>query len=330
MTDALLKESDRVPDPMAAELAEFRNRTGKTWKTVADELATLGFKYSDHTLRLWANQGYYDYDEPLVDAVKQYKKLKGADWYPPKTLSGKRFDTEVRYYMKKSLAAAREGCIEILTGPSGVGKTLTYLDKKIKFANAHRNIGAKEMVKKIAEQLDVIVERGNTTKIMDAIAARLVREPGVIIIDEASYLSVDCIDMVRYIFDEADRRRPGCCGVVMTGTEKLRYTIENTRARGTGRSDLEQFASRVDHYVMLPGFDEDKVRDLVEEKIGKVSDAVAAEIRSLVGPLPTKQAPGMANARRINKLLNNLKRFINNGKTLDVDLVQKAAAFLLG
>ena len=309
------------PSEIYKKMMEFKQTSGREWVDIARELEKITEKrFSIETIRQEKN-----YSAEVTEAVQTYlrKNQIAQKTYILTQHAGKFYESRVVRLIQQGLKIALEGKIVVMVGPAGIGKTFGLQEELKKynaiFLTAFMGVGAKALAKEIAEALNIRIDMGATWKYIRGILNKLSDNRLVIAVDEANHLNLKVIETLRYIFDLAN----GNLGLFLIGTDRLRAWLDFQKGRSR-LVDLEQFNRRIAWYVELPGFDDERVEEIIQERLGKVSSLVIQEIRNWIGP------SGMVSIGRLESLLENIIR-VSSGKSaneLNPKDVQKAMLFL--
>jgi DNA transposition AAA+ family ATPase len=207
--------------------------------------------------------------------------------------------------------AQSDKMITVIVGDAGLGKTMAldfYTHEHPSTTSLIRvNPTYKDatILKAIADSLG-LQNTGRKDVLFDEIVAKLRGTGRMIIVDEADYLNVKALDVLRRIHDEAE------VPVVLIGLEKLKKMISSVSEK------YRQIFSRM-FAVKLPQLTLDDTRMIT----GNVLDASESIIAHL-----HKVAQG--NARKLVNLIIRTQRLMSlNNKGLDIGIINEAAAALL-
>lgn len=163
--------------------------------------------------------------------------------------------TEVAESVFQCLEYARERKkFVVIHSRSGMGKTtaaVQYLDRQERKAEGKKGFAmvtcspvttTRTLVQKIAVELREQTY-GATDAILDRIIAKLINKEYLLIIDDASHLSVKSLEVLRRIYDAVP------CGLVLMGVRTLMERI--LVADGRVKEELEQLYTRVDINALL-------------------------------------------------------------------------------
>lgn len=142
------------------------------------------------------------------------------------------------------------------------------------------------LVQQIAEEIGMY-SSFTAPKLVRLIVDALKRSPHLIVIDDASFLSLTALETLRYIHEQAG------CGLVLIGTRAL--MLRMLGATGRMLDDLAQFYSRVGRRVSLPDW-------LPREEMAAMARAYSPEITD------TELQAVLAKKRRPRGLVKLLRR----------------------
>jgi len=316
-----MTEPARNDTGLAERLVAYRQATGKTWAQICRELNyDTGSNYSPQTLRIYAHQKHFKNCDKFEKSLLQYLERRESLL----KMSGQKkfYRSLVFQIIAGGLRLAKENnAIVVLVGPAGIGKTFSikhWLNQNGHhsiYLTAHTQIQPKALVVKIAEALG-LAGVGTISAQLDQIITKI-NSLGkhLIIVDEANYLNARAVDTLRYIYDHSP------CGLVFIGTEQLVFNLK--KKNRYGRAELEQFASRVDFFQVLPGC-KDLIDEFLKEQFGTLPPEIISTIKEHIGPAHA------ISFRRLEKLTANIKRIMSGERvSLSKEVVQTAAMTLM-
>jgi DNA transposition AAA+ family ATPase len=157
--------------------------------------------------------------------------------------------------LKLSKLCHIEDLFGLIVGPSGAGKTYALQayareHKDVIYIEIDRAYSAKEVFKEIASQLKA-PEIGHLNTIKKEIIKRLKGTGRLVIIDQAEYLPVRALDLLRTIFDKAG------VGIVIAGMQGLLNNLKGVDGLNA------QIYSRIGAFVQLDKLNDDDIKALV-------------------------------------------------------------------
>ncbi|EFA2237917.1 AAA family ATPase [Escherichia coli] len=153
-------------------------------------------------------------------------------------------------------AARLMGCINIIVGVPGVGKTVTasnYCQEQpntwmINLSPAHSSVT--ECLLELAEELGIDYTRANKGALSRAIRRRLMGTRGLVIVDEADHLGIDGLEQIRAIQDATS------VGMVLIGNPKGLFS--------ESRSDTNNLARLFSRIARVKQLHEAKKEDVLD------------------------------------------------------------------
>ena len=125
----------------------------------------------------------------------------------------------------------------------------------------------------------------------------------VFLFDEAQHLSLDCLEIVRELNDLAPK-----FGVMLLGSHKLKSFFAARAA------ELEQWNSRIEIVVELPGISHARASEIVQAELGSTATITAAKLQRLLEDCTVpdiysgKRQATYLSARKLFKSIKNIKR----------------------
>jgi DNA transposition AAA+ family ATPase len=205
--------------------------------------------------------------------------------------------------------AHTDGEISVITGDPGLGKTLSLTNyhnkypKKTAFINAFKGYTVRTLVRNLHIAFFGGTGNGNKNDLIEEICGKLQGSNMCIIVDQAEYLNLTCLETIRHIYDETE------CGLVLAGTERL---IENLRGR---HKELAQLYSRVGRAVRL-----EKLTPEDTEKL------IHAALPNSNGVWKAFHTHCNGNARILSKIVRRAKRIASkNSSPVTDEIVTRIA-----
>jgi hypothetical protein len=257
--------------------------------------------------------GQYDNPEQIEEALRAYftrlDRIGTGKHAVVPTLVVKMINEALEF-------ALDEREIVVISGRPSMGKTTavqSYLlhqrptaGRNIVYVCANATMRQAGLAHAIAEDLGMS-RRPAATRLWIEIARHLAKSPHLIIIDDASHLNLQAIEMLRWTHDQS------ACGLVLIGTTALMDRMLG--ATGRMAEDLAQFYERVGLPVELP---ESLSREEMKA-IGKAHDGALSD-RDLDAVTAKGRRP-----RQLVKLLRRISRLraLNSGASI-ADLLPSA------
>jgi DNA transposition AAA+ family ATPase len=236
--------------------------------------------------------------------------------------SGRLFHTEnARLIEEYTAASCEDGEVCLLYGPPGTQKTFVLSheiaarnrEKKNPALYVYASVGMtpRALLKRIGREAGIFVNLQDRERVISSILAefRTRKKPPAIVVDEAQHLSIPALEVLRELHDRSG------CGLVLAGSHNL---YENFLR---GRSQLEQWLSRIDHKDPLPGLLEDEVREISCRELGngqpaKLTDSQMKKIVAACyvedifarGSDGKPQVAKYLSVRRLVKFLSQVKK----------------------
>jgi type II secretory pathway predicted ATPase ExeA len=222
----------------------------------------------------------YPHDEdPLARRIIDWVE-KNPPEIPP--IEGRLYPTRNVALLNAQIEAAWRGEVSLIYGPPGTQKTYVFQHRlaevfrqdglqapRLAYVYASAAMTARTLLQEIARSL-VCYLPGTAyqlaTNLVQALRRRHPRP--ALIIDEAQHLGRNhhgndrqMLEVLRELVDRAQ------VGVVIAGHDDLEMIFDPQR------SPLEQWVSRIDHRLRLPGLTETEVRQIATDELGSVNDA---------------------------------------------------------
>jgi DNA transposition AAA+ family ATPase len=259
--------------------------------------------------------------ERLVQAYRE--RVEGTNRHG---YAGSFVRTRTFFQVQKACGTAlEENAIVVVYGPPGVGKSRCLLEFSVGNQRrlpisilCSRNITPKYFCEVIAAELEVPHRGASIPRIEDSIAAKLVKSPRVLFIDQANYLSEKSLGTICYVWDKA--RVP----VVLLGTNELHNLFVTSKLTEDVRKQLSRRVAL--HYPLEP-LTADELKTLIKRALGDAaSDEVIAEIGRETGGLF-----GYVDAMlpRTLELMKTHAADLDAGRITMTQIIHKAAAKLM-
>lgn len=167
----------------------------------------------------------------------------------------------------------------VLYGPPESSKTTAgqeFMRRKLRagesivWVTANSVMTPASLAQRICEELG-LPSYHSTPALLEHILARLKREPHLLIVDDAGFLTIKALEALRYLYDQA------ACGIALMGTDMLMKRLFAPNGR-TGE-ELAQLYSRVDLQKMVPAGVSQREREQIVRK--RASDLKDSEVTSL-------------------------------------------------
>jgi len=256
-------------------------------------------------------QGRAELDSIIIPKVKGL-----VDKYLGRTIEALPFENTERIY-RECIEAAENRDFRMLIAPAGSSKSFTL--KKFHNESYSKGFGRSifyvaliglsraGFARSLARAVGVSPE-GNADEVIVSVIDTLQNNPALLIVDEANYLSVDFLNLLRQITDSAQ------CGLVLAGTEELFHTL-------SGKPHLRALHNRIVSYEELSGELSDEELAMAMAKVfgEPVSDAVFRAVTEVT----------RKNIRMLIQLVKNLRRLGVDSSTLTPTVVENAAAKLI-
>lgn len=171
--------------------------------------------------------------------------------------------------VKGAFSIAYGGDFALVVGEPGTGKTSTLEELARQNSNIYmitcsRNTRNKALLKKIAEEIRV-ESYGTSGDIEARIIKKLTLLEGnsLLILDEADFLNLDCLETVRAIYDQVNKKRElgKGFGILLSGNEHLEEMII---MHAEENPDYKRIRDRVGIHKKLMGLSEAEVESFIE------------------------------------------------------------------
>ncbi len=236
--------------------------------------------------------------------------------------SGRLFHTKNFCIISGYLASAcDDGEVCLLYGPPGTQKTFVLSHMIAERNREKRNpalyiyatvdMPPRSLLKRIGREAGVFTNVASIERLLSSVLAefRVQKRPPAIVVDEAQHLEIPSLEILRELHDRSG------CGLVLAGSHNLYQNFLR------GRSQLEQWLSRIDHKDPLPGLLEDEVRDISCRELGNGQPAKLgeAQVKKIVAACSVEDIfarggdgkPRVVNylsVRRLVKFLGQVKK----------------------
>jgi hypothetical protein len=249
------------------ELANsFLRRTGMA---PADFARRIGYHYSTfnhfqtNTYRRGPGSKESNICDAIMDFIGSSASAVGLDEF-----TGKLYEIGNVKAMRTMLAqAVEQPCILMVYAPPGSGKTDTaralapsYSTAAVSICRVYcrAGISKRDLMRRIAiacgAVADLSIERTISNLRFDYAGRRV-----VLVLDEAQHLSIECLEIVRELYDELQ------WSLIITGSHQLDRIF--TKWQG----ELEQLERRVTDKVILPAVTAEEAANIVRSEIPNIS-----------------------------------------------------------
>ncbi|HWQ97253.1 MAG TPA: ATP-binding protein [Terriglobales bacterium] len=259
-----------------AAVKEVRDYMARTQLTSADIAMRIG--YADSSIRNWLNGSYANvasHDTAIRAALMGYMTAHpiGATQHQQGKLHETRNTSLLLKYYSKALA---NGYAYYVHGDPGTQKTWVaeFFQQRVNIEEAKGNrrvhivysrgghLRPLDLMKRVAEACG-IAGLGNIDRIIRNLRHEFRGIRALLIFDEAQHLSVECLEVIRELYD-----RPPYTGLVFQGSHELhRNFIRHALT-------LEQWMSRFRQGKSLPGLDETEAWKIADDEIGDMLRAM--------------------------------------------------------
>lgn len=234
-------------------------------------------------------------ENKIERVVRAFRQDVESELYLPAAQRFEETDTWRRVQYACDLAL-REGCIVVIYGHYGVGKSRSLAE----FCDRHMRsrpvsvlcsgvTTARSLTATLAERMRVS-PRGSLAQVLDRTAERFrsLRRP--LFVDQANYLDRRAISCITHIWEVA---KP--LGVVLAGTPTLYDTLVSPSALGTS-DERGQLTSRIRFLLPVGGLSVEEVHRIVAPRMEGWSERDSQILHEVVG----------GNHRRLAMCLNDL------------------------
>jgi DNA transposition AAA+ family ATPase len=251
-------------------LRAYQARTGLSIGNIG---ALMG--YAKQTLTQFAANCYPANEQPIALRIKAWIGANPPEITVPE---GRLYRTRNVRILEEQIARAREGEHSLIYGPPGTQKTYVFehcwaeslrrdglTSPTLAYIYASDAMTRKSLLQEIARAL-VCYPGGQTHQVLTNLifSVRRRRPAPTLIVDEAQHLRGDR-RMLEILRELADRAR---IGLIIAGHDNLEAIFDPQT------SPLEQWVSRIDYRLRLPGLDEKEVREIANAELGPLSDPV--------------------------------------------------------
>jgi len=263
-----------IGDEARELLRAYQARTGLSTGSIG---ALVG--YAKQTMVQFASNCYPANEDPIACRLVAWIQTN-----PPQVpeVPGKLYQTENVRVLNRQVDRALAGEHSLIYGSPGTQKTYVFEHRlaetlrregltapSLGYVYASDVMTPKSLLQEIARAL-VCYAGGMAHQVMTNLVYSLRRRNPrpALIIDEAQHLRGD-LRMLEILRELADRAQ---IGLVIAGHDNLEAMFDPRT------SPLEQWVSRVDHRLRLPGLREKEVREIATAELGPLSERALAEI----------------------------------------------------
>ncbi len=256
---------------------EFRAYLGRMGVSTAQMADRLHVKR--RTLMDWHSGLYQTSEEPLAATILAYIRA-----HPPRVprKPGTLYETANVRVLDDCIRRARRGEWCLVFGAPGTQKSFVFETRLaesftpageagIVYVYASAGMSSSALLKEIARGLGTLAQ-GHRHQIISNILYALSErpQPPALIVDEAHHLGgkIETLEILREIGDR------GRIGMVVAGHDDLGEIFHDD-----ARAPLEQWRSRFDRRVRLPGLKKDEIDLIARAELGDVSDAALHKLR---------------------------------------------------
>ena len=309
----------QLPDAQAATkiARDYMAATGLTLTTFARHVGC-----ADNTLSMLFKGNYARISGTNKNVIA--KIVKFVDAHPAgdgAQGAGKLYDTEnvatLRQWFQYTL---KNGKMVVVYGAPGSQKTfsmlalLEQLNRDELSKNGHgarafyvycsQDIRPSDLIRKIMQACALPAARSlqaNLNSLRLFFRSRRV----VFTFDEAQHLDMRCLEIVRELND-----LPPYFGVMLLGSHKLRNFFSNRAG------DLQQWESRIETVVSLPGISEERAAEIVRQELDGVKEFTATKMRTFLNGCMVQDvfsskrgsAPEYLSARKLFNTIAGIKQ----------------------
>lgn len=294
--------------PTNEQLKQFIEETGQTATAVA---RALGIAPS--TLSQYLSGSYRGSVERIDADVQSFLARQAEKETQPRRRVSFVDTTPARKVFEVARICHMEGCIGVVYGDAGLGKTTavkeyTAQNSGVILIEADLGYTAKVLFEELHRALGMD-GRGTIHAMMTDVLAKLRGSERLIIVDEAEHLPYRALELLRRVHDKAD------VGILLTGMPRL---ISNLRGK---RGEYAQLYSRVTVAGRLEAL---KLSDTEKVVKALIPDAGKRLIKAY-------HEHSYANARVLarNLLPMSIRVAEINGMAVDADVVAETAKMLI-
>jgi len=257
----------------------YQNRTGLSTGQLAHFMG-IAFQSAAQ----FATDNYPHNEEALAGRIKTW-----VEKHPPEVpeVVGRLYSTGNVKVLDAQIAAALDGGVSLIYGPPGTQKSYLFqyrlaeilnrdglVAPRLGYVYASAAMTARSLLQEIARSFVCYISGTAYQVATNLVQALCRRHPRpALIVDEAQHLGSNRrgddrqrLEVLRELVDRAG------IGMVVAGHDDLEVIFDPRH------SPLEQWVSRIDCRLRLPGLSEAEVRKIAGEELGSISERVLTEV----------------------------------------------------
>jgi len=260
----------------------MRGYTARTGLSTGQIANMMGCAFQ--TMAQFMSDDYPHDEEALAGRIKEWVENNAPE--VPQVV-GRLYSTANVKVLDAQIAAALDGGVSLIYGSPGTQKSYVFLSRladilqrdglqapRLGYVYASAAMTARSLLQEIARAFVCYVPGTAyqvATNLIHTLRRRTARP--ALIVDEAQHLGhnrrggdLERLEVLRELIDCAR------IGMIIAGHDDLETIFDPQR------SPLEQWVSRIDYRLRLPGLSQAEVRQIAGQELGKVSERVLAEI----------------------------------------------------